>query len=506
MKENLHDIDKLFKAALENQEETTGDAVWNNIDKYLDKHSVVSISRKYVQLKRVAVALVILLMATGIYTISQWKSFNEKAKQYDVRNEKVKPSANKNDPALASGDDKTVYIIPSDNSADENTANIEPGIKKLSLEKSVGETASVSELVSVNKQSNSTDLLNEKKTAISVRTSKILAYRKKQTTTITNAIPEDAADEIPDSIAISTGLSFSKGIASLPIIYPKLILADRNIRSEKIFYPSRNQLYNFMIQPLASTNARKISRATPFAVTLFIAPNFSSNQIKHEQHELRPGRGNDHDDDEIREGENHALAASVGLLVDYSLNKRWSIQSGIIYVNKSIHINPKTIYANADNNGDIKYRYNCSSGYLYLSPKTSITSPAIGDSIQAYEATTRLQYLSIPLSVKYSYPYKKLDLFVTAGAAINILTAGKIVTEIENGTNKETTVSDKINGLKQHYYGGNLSFGAAYNVSNKIAISFAPIYNFAISSSTEDATVKSYPNNISLATGIRYRL
>ncbi|MEP7111454.1 MAG: hypothetical protein ABI760_25890, partial [Ferruginibacter sp.] len=79
MKENLHDIDKLFRAALENQAEPPSSTVWDAIDKKLDKTRVVEINMKYARLKKIAITLLVLLMGAGVYT---WKTTREFAK-YD---------------------------------------------------------------------------------------------------------------------------------------------------------------------------------------------------------------------------------------------------------------------------------------------------------------------------------------------------------------------------------------------------------------------------------------
>jgi len=199
------------------------------------------------------------------------------------------------------------------------------------------------------------------------------------------------------------------------------------------------------------------------------------------------------------------LSYSVGVLLDYNLNKHWSLQTGLAFISKIIHINPKTIYADTDDNGQVKYRFNCSSGYTYLSSKT-VANPVVGDSLQAFESTNTLHYISVPLAVKYHYYLNKIDLFATAGTAINMLTKGKIETQIGNAANKEMSISNKINGLKPSYFSGNIGLGLSYTFTRSIAISFIPSYNFALNSSTRDARVKNYPNTISLAAGIRYKL
>jgi hypothetical protein len=64
MSENLHNIDDLFKKAIDDHLDTPSQKVWDAIDKNLDKKKVVSISRKYNKLKWAAAIL--LLFSTGM--------------------------------------------------------------------------------------------------------------------------------------------------------------------------------------------------------------------------------------------------------------------------------------------------------------------------------------------------------------------------------------------------------------------------------------------------------
>jgi len=79
MKKNLHNIDKLFKAALDDHTEHPPESVWEAIDQHLDKNKVVDINRKYVKLKRIAVALLALLLGFGAYTLNHWTKINNQS-------------------------------------------------------------------------------------------------------------------------------------------------------------------------------------------------------------------------------------------------------------------------------------------------------------------------------------------------------------------------------------------------------------------------------------------
>jgi hypothetical protein len=336
---------------------------------------------------------------------------------------------------------------------------------------------------------------------------KTIFHKRRATATITNADYEEVIDTVA-SVVVSeknnelkenfTGLTrLNTATAFTTNVYQKKILTNTNLN----ILPLNNITNSVPIKPIG------FKKKGRFSATVYYASNISKVHLENENHERRPGpiRPDDNrDKDKISHEEQHQPSTTFGTLVDYKLNKHWSLQSGISLTNKVINIDPKTIYAHTDNNGAVKFLYDCSSGYLFLSAK-SATNPILGDSLFALKSNTTLQYAAIPFTIKYNFQVKKFDFFTGLGTSVNLLTKGKLETAITNGTTKEQSVSNKINGLKTSYFEGNISLGASYNISQSIALSFMPSYNFALTSSTKDAAVKSYPNSMSLAAGLRYK-
>ena len=60
MDENLHNIENLFRNGLEDSEEMPPLRAWKDIDNILNNDNVVSIKKKYSNLKRVALLLLVL--------------------------------------------------------------------------------------------------------------------------------------------------------------------------------------------------------------------------------------------------------------------------------------------------------------------------------------------------------------------------------------------------------------------------------------------------------------
>jgi hypothetical protein len=503
MKDNLHYIDKLFKAAIDDHGEAPSAGVWEAIDHHLDKKNVDDIYRKYNRLKRIAIALLALLLGAAVYSIYNWKTAKEEAmlnnnKNRETHNPATVLKSSQNIP------DKTITSVTGNavkNELIERSDKI--SLRQQQNKKEPGIPTDHAANTAVVNLTGSTGQI----TTPGVNTTtagKIFINKKTQKTIITNADYGEVENETVNPVINNKENELAQNNLSLPLINAEILRVQPVGTFKNSILSGSNILPNNLTLFTMPGKTKRIRKAASFAATVFYAPDISFNHIKDDEHERRPGRPFDNKD-KMKKEEHHQFSSSFGLLLDYSMNKHWSLQSGFALSDKTIRINPKTIYATHDNNGAIKYLYNCSSGYTFLSSKT-VTNPAVGDSLNAHEATNILQYVSIPLALKYTYSLKRVDLFASVGTSVNILTKGQIRVEIENGNNKEVSITNKMDGLKPGYFGGNMSMGAAYNITDKIAISFMPAYNFAITSSIKNSTVKTYPNSVSWATGIRFRL
>ena len=505
MKKNLHDIDKLFKAAIDDLEESPSSGVWDAIDSNLDKNKVIDIRKKYILLKRVSIVLLLLLLGFGVHTYNTWNAAKIAAMNNTIKNnEQISSIENVQGPQKEQNKITTANTSINNNADKESTVNVN-NKRQAQEEDARAKMLDISQNQVLINSSGSLNKVDEEN-IYATRKGKILINRRTQKTNITNAAVGEYGNEMGNAGLTTEKNEVISGLSVIPEINPEILKAKPADAANEFILPGNYILGDNRNTFASPDKLKQTKKAASFAATVFYAPNISSNSIKNDHHEHRMGRpDNDGDKEKIRNGENHQSSNSAGVLLDYNMNKHWSLESGFFLSNKTIHINPKTIYADLDDNGNVKYLYNCSSGYLFLSSK-SITNPVVGDSIQAFESTNTLQYISIPLTVKYNFPINRFDLFASAGTAVNILTKGKMETEIQNGPVKEITVNNKINGLKSSYFGGMLGIGALYNITGKVVISFMPSFNFALTSSTKGASVKTYPNSISMAAGIMYRL
>ena len=243
----------------------------------------------------------------------------------------------------------------------------------------------------------------------------------------------------------------------------------------------------------------KINRPKPsrFSVTVFLSPDLASYRLKNDDDSNQPD-----DVQKIETTENHESSSTAGIMIAYRLNNRWSIQSGLNFSNINILLKPKTIYAQPDNSGVIKYRVNISSGYGYILPSFQNT-PAIGDSLIATAAAHKLRYTAIPVIISYQLSKGKFSFDVMSGVSANFLTAGVLETEVRDGANNEIDILTEIQGLKPTYFTWLAGVGTEYKLTNKLSLTLAPTARFALTSINKGSVVRSYPNSIGLVSGLK---
>ena len=91
MDEDLHDIEDLFFESLDDNEEKVSQRVWDEVEKRLDKDNIVSIKKKYTNVKRIAI-LLLLLLGISIYEIDKIYNNNNLAKNGKPDHENPKNS------------------------------------------------------------------------------------------------------------------------------------------------------------------------------------------------------------------------------------------------------------------------------------------------------------------------------------------------------------------------------------------------------------------------------
>jgi len=208
---------------------------------------------------------------------------------------------------------------------------------------------------------------------------------------------------------------------------------------------------------------------------------------------------------EIEERERNVFSASLGFYLDYRINKRWVIQSGISYSWSNSVIDSAKSYAVKDDGGGVQFKFNTISGYGYLQPSSTI-QPAVGDSVLTAKAYSQLHYLTVPLILSYSLQMNRFSLLVGAGASINFLTSATVETKIYGPGFSQDESAIPIKGLKKINYGVLIKAELEYHMNSTWGISLIPCFKNTLSPINIHSALSAYPYNIGIGIGLHYRL
>ena len=498
MDKNLQNIENLFREGLDDNEEMPSSNVWDGIDNRLDKDNVISIKKKYSNLKRVALLLLLLLIGFSLYELNYRRTNSGFAEKNNNAGNKETVTGNNNNESQKSVNknisaSKNINNNTTLNPIPDNNSQVPPGnnlITDKQYQKSVSPIG--------NDIANTPTILKQRYLFVnpSENRQKIKPSEPgedKQTTLVNN-----------NTVQINNSLLFPWQLNLLPV---------EKINTPTILSPdSKNSLYAFALtksNPLIDIKnsvtqqaKKKETKPSRFSITGFFSPDIASYHLEEDQPGNQPETAR-----KIEKGERHEFSSTFGLLLDYNLNKHWSLQSGLTFSNTNIKVNPKTIYAQNDNNGNIKYRVNISSGYGYILPSFQ-NAPSIGDSLKVTTATHKLRYIGIPVAVKYKFGKEKskLSFVAMAGVTTNFLTKGKLETEVQKGPDDEVEVLNNIQGLKSVYFSGMAGAGAEYKLTRKLSVSLMPTARFALNPINKGAVVKTYPNSFGLSASARISL
>lgn len=559
MSENLHDIDKLFRDGIEAHEDMPSAKVWEAVDAGLDKNNVVHIKRKYNNLKRIAAILLLLLLSVVGYEIFKTKTSGDKdiagaakpgitqpadkTAPADKETAANEPASNNNSTQTTSGvseaNGSNAQSGSTDNAGYDSLKNNVPAVKDnskvtnrnadnvttaapgkpVSAEKSQSDQAPAAGISKNNmattagKNKKGVPAVNDAADNNSYRNAVTVKRPVQNKTRIRIQRPqaEEDAAELGGEQEASEGNAATTASQLMPLENTKVgTLAQRinNAIAAKEAADNRQS-------PDVAIKKMRLKKSFHFSLMPFFSPQFVTNNIKEENHHQwtnaapggppppRPGRG-DHKE-QYKEDEQKQTAYSMGVLASVPLGKNWSVQSGITYLSKNISIEPKKIYARPDKDGNVKYVFDCSSGYSYISAKTG-TTPAVGDSINTVTSKNSLGYVGIPLSVNYSFSIGKFSIIPGVGGMLNFLTKQKIQTELVQGSTKEQQSINKIEGLKKSYLNATAGLAVEYNVNKRIALNIMPAGSFALTSiNNSDAAVKSYPNAFGISGGVKIK-
>ena len=447
MNKDLHDIDDLFRSALENYYEMPSASVKESLFAQLDKKDAENYKIRSLVWKRVAIVLVFVLGGFVMYESGLIRPIGHSFKKFITQK-----------PAAGSPGNAAEY--------DPVPVKTDPE-KKLALEKTQQLTGQITSLL------RNKIYVFQTGNAAAIETEQIHDNLQEEKTITTFPAEKITLEKMEDRSSNSLQFLMTSPIKLVDGVDPLL----------------KNTLAN-------KSDPKRIHHEKPsWTITGLVTYDRVNYKLDSDQPNAITS---------VKYREVHEPSYSVGLLATRQVKEKWGLQTGLIYSNTAIGINPQKIYALQDPAGDIAYKYITSSGYTYIKPGFG-TPPAFGDSILSTEAKHSLNELSIPMVVKYTIGKDRFLLLPGAGLEAHFITGSKLEIEIEDAVNRETLFINKLSGTKSFYWSLVADAELRYNVNQKMSFSIRPVFRYAISPITDNNVVETFPYSFGTGLGLTYK-
>lgn len=465
MNKDLHDIDELFRSALNDHEEAPAAGVKESLDAALDKKEAEKYKRRFIIWKRAALLLLLLLAGFVLYESGLTKKGSG---HYTAKKSTPADDHISGDKTAAINQNKTILV----HTNAEDIITNQPAIQH---NKAGSKTVS-SKNIFPDKQVNT--FSRKQEPVFSVFTSQPTRQSNTpaeyDTDLQTNKHSIEPLDKQISNAALSEFLF--KNIFRLPPV----------------------AVSNSPLKPGNEKTAVK-KKTNPFKPFWMMTPFVSYDQA---------GYKLDSDDPlavtSIKHREVHEPSFSGGLLIARQFTNRWSLQSGVVYTSTQIGISPQKMYALQLPGGDVAYKFITSSGYAYIKLGTG-QPPAVGDSITTSDAKHLLKHISVPLSLKYKIGKNKLTISPSAGIEANFITNAKVEVGIDLASNREIVTVNKMEGIKSFYWSAITGVEASYQVNKKMSVNVQPVFRYSLSPITKNNVVETFPRSFGIRAGVTIR-
>jgi outer membrane scaffolding protein for murein synthesis (MipA/OmpV family) len=231
---------------------------------------------------------------------------------------------------------------------------------------------------------------------------------------------------------------------------------------------------------------------TPYFSQEFAGYNFTDNDIT-----APNGK-------EVEKAERNVFSASVGMYLNFKINKKWVLQSGLSYSWSNSIMDSSQSYAEKNSAGDIAFKLNTASGFSFLRSPTFIV-PVVGDSMATANTHSELHYITVPLVLSYRVGMRRFSLLAGAGMTFNVLTHAALETDIYGANYKGNESEIPLKGLKKINFGMLVKAEIQYRVNKKMAISLIPSFKNTLGPiNMRNSSLAAYPYNFGIGTGIIY--
>ena len=224
--------------------------------------------------------------------------------------------------------------------------------------------------------------------------------------------------------------------------------------------------------------------------------------------------------------ESPLLAYSGGINLSFRVFNRWSVQTGVLYSQMGQSINsvipapsmygalsssgnpyPKSFVKTSTGSVTVASNLKSDAGTTYSnyfnaeSQTATVNADAYISNPAKYRLMERLDYIEIPLILRYRIFDRKLNLYVSGGMSTNLLINNNVF--VDNGS--EIVKGGTILMARPVNYSSMMGLGLGYQINRNMSVGFEPYFKYYLKSYTTSSQISSNPYALGVFTGLMYR-
>lgn len=528
----LHEIDKIFRNALEPTEEAPSGKVWDVINKKLDSEGRKKPGAAYFRLKSALLFLLFIAMGLSTYWFLNKKKLVEQSKNIPlVKNNNLQIKPNNATVTKEKSKEENKIATRNINEKAETDSGMKAGKTKWPNTITILNNANKKNIASSKKiplhhSIDAHEVLNNKNT-ISVKQTKSYSFNKQNGIKrldnglthnrfhlLKDVILNGSENDKPKVVKNGFDLNIVVGNDGHNILHANQANIEMNATTASQLLITANlpqlaiadlpllRLTNNSIAAKAPVKKQAFMAKSHFYISAFAAPEWQGFQLQdnddQQSNSLQNRGGDTKNKIKHREDEDASLVAGIG--VGYRLSKKFFLETGLRYSEYLIRTDSLKLFAAANNStGNIGYKINTSLGYGYLNNTNNTL--AVGDSTTIQNLQQSVKYVTIPFLLRYQMGKGRLSFNPALGFMFNFILGSSIRTNLESGQRQMVN----LQGLKKLSVGMLIAPSVYYRIGNHVSIGLEPYFNYTISPINKATVVDSYPYGVGLGTTLRYQ-
>jgi hypothetical protein len=226
--------------------------------------------------------------------------------------------------------------------------------------------------------------------------------------------------------------------------------------------------------------------------------------------------------DDYNKHENGLVTYSGGINIKYNSSRKLSVYTGVYYAKIGQQIDNIQIYRSAGNeslNLPIKGNLDINNSLgtigsendalFFRDDAVNRVDPSLEDIYDPVKAglipmdaniIQSLEYLEIPLILRYKVIDRRFDFNILGGISTNIMVGNSSYANLDG---KKINIGETT-GLKTLNYSSTIGIGLEYSITENVSFNLEPAFKFYINSINLDETLNTHPYTIGIFTGLNY--